>query len=150
MHVGHYISGAAHLSFLLWLVMGDVFTSKPEEISITSVSIISEEQFANQLAKDSNPQVSDEIDILKSLKRTLRLQHYEVVYTDDPRQALGLIQEHKPHVLITDFRMPNMNGQELIQEVKKHDPSIECIVLSGQADYDDMKSLINANNTFKF
>ena len=65
MHVGHYISGAAHLSFLLWLVMGDVFTSKPEEISITSVSIISEEQFANQLAKDSNPQVSDEIDILK-------------------------------------------------------------------------------------
>ncbi|TMP75555.1 response regulator, partial [Pseudoalteromonas phenolica] len=94
--------------------------------------------------------VDDEIDILKSLKRTLRLQHYEVVYTDDPRQALGLIQEHKPHVLITDFRMPNMNGQELIQEVKKHDPSIECIVLSGQADYDDMKSLINANNTFKF
>lgn len=94
--------------------------------------------------------VDDEIDILKSLKRTLRLQHYEVVYTDDPRQALSLIQEHKPHVLITDFRMPNMNGQELIQEVKKHDPSIECIVLSGQADYDDMKSLINANNTFKF
>ena len=64
MHVGHYISGAAHLSFLFWLVMGDVFTSKPEEISITSVSIISEEQFAYQLAKDSNPQVSDEIDIL--------------------------------------------------------------------------------------
>ena len=54
MHVGHYISGAAHLSFLLWLVMGDVFTSKPEEISITSVSIISEEQFANQLAKAEN------------------------------------------------------------------------------------------------
>ena len=68
MHVGHYISGAAHLSFLLWLVMGDVFTSKPEEISITSVSIISEEQFANQLAKDSNPQVSDEIDILNQIQ----------------------------------------------------------------------------------
>ncbi|NCX69063.1 MAG: hypothetical protein EBW86_00335, partial [Rhodobacteraceae bacterium] len=68
MHVGHYISGAAHLSFLLWLVMGDVFTSKPEEISITSVSIISEEQFANQLAKDSNPQVSDEIDILNQIE----------------------------------------------------------------------------------
>jgi len=68
MHVGHYISGAAHLSFLLWLVMGDVFTSKPEEISITSVSIISEEHFANQLAKDSNPQVSDEIDILNQIQ----------------------------------------------------------------------------------
>ena len=48
--------------------MGDVFTSKPEEISITSVSIISEEQFAYQLAKDSNPQVSDEIDILNQIE----------------------------------------------------------------------------------
>ncbi|MCG9761939.1 response regulator, partial [Pseudoalteromonas sp. Isolate6] len=94
--------------------------------------------------------VDDEVDILKSLKRTLRLLHYEVIYTEDPKQALSLIKEHKPQVLITDFKMPSMNGQELIQEAKKHDPNIECIVLSGQADYNDMKSLINANNTFKF
>ena len=68
MHVGHYISGAAHLSFLVWLFMGDVFTSIPEEISITAVSIVSEEQFVKQLATDSNPQVSDDIDILKQIE----------------------------------------------------------------------------------
>ena len=65
MHVGHYISGAAHLSFLLWLVLGDVFTSKPEEISVTTISIISEEQFAKELVIDSTPQVSNEIEVIK-------------------------------------------------------------------------------------
>ena len=49
MHVGHYISGAVHLSFFLWLVMGDVFTSKPDEVSITTISIVSAEQFEKQL-----------------------------------------------------------------------------------------------------
>ena len=68
MHVGHYISGAAHLSFLLWLVLGDVFTSKPEEISITTISIISEEQFEKELVIDSTPQVSNEIEVINQIE----------------------------------------------------------------------------------
>ena len=68
MHVGHYISGAAHLSFLLWLVLGDVFTSKPDEISITTISIISTEQFEKEFVTDSTPQVSDEIEVLNQIK----------------------------------------------------------------------------------
>jgi len=68
MHVGHYISGAAHLSFLIWLVIGDVFTSKPDEISITKISIISAEQFEKEFVTNSIPQVSDEIDILNQIK----------------------------------------------------------------------------------
>jgi len=68
MHVGHYISGAAHLSFLIWLVIGDVFTSKPDEISITKISIISTEQFEKEIVTNSIPQVSDEIDILNQIE----------------------------------------------------------------------------------
>ena len=64
MHVGHYISGAAHLSFLLWLVLGDVFTSKPDEISITSISIISTQQFEKEFVTDTIPQLSDETNSL--------------------------------------------------------------------------------------
>ena len=55
MHVGHYISGAAHLSFLLWLVLGDVFSSKPDEISITTISIISTQQFEKEFVTDALP-----------------------------------------------------------------------------------------------
>ena len=68
MHVGHYISGAAHLSFLLWLVLGDGFTSKPDEISITKISIISTEQFEKEFLTDSTPQVSDEIEVLNQIE----------------------------------------------------------------------------------
>ena len=68
MHVGHYISGAAHLSFLLWLVLGDVFTSKPDEISITTISIISTQQFEKEFVTDTIPQVSDEIEGLNQLE----------------------------------------------------------------------------------
>ena len=68
MHVGHYISGAAHLSFLLWLVFGDVFTSKPDEISITTISIISTQQFEKEFVTDTIPQVSDEIEGLNQIE----------------------------------------------------------------------------------
>ena len=68
MHVGHYISGAAHLSFLLWLVLGDVFTSKPDEISITTISIISTQQFEKEFVADTIPQVSDEIEGLNQIE----------------------------------------------------------------------------------
>ena len=68
MHVGHYISGAAHLSFLLWLVLGDVFTSKPDEISITTISIISTKQFEKEFVTDTIPQVSDEIEGLNQIE----------------------------------------------------------------------------------
>ena len=68
MHVGHYISGAAHLSFLLWLVLGDVFSSKPDEISITTISIISTQQFEKEFVTDTIPQVSDEIEGLNQIE----------------------------------------------------------------------------------
>ena len=68
MHVGHYISGAAHLSFLLWLVLGDVFISKPDEVSITSISIISTQQFEKEFVTDTIPQVSDEIEGLNQIE----------------------------------------------------------------------------------
>ena len=68
MHVGHYISGAAHLSFLVWLVLGDLFTSKPDEISITTISIISSEQFEKEFVTDSAPQVIDEIEVLNQIE----------------------------------------------------------------------------------
>ncbi len=71
MHIGHYISGAAHLSFLLWLVLGDVFTSKPDEISITSISIISTQQFEKEFVTATIPQLSDEIEVLNQIEPDL-------------------------------------------------------------------------------
>ena len=89
MHVGHYISGAAHLSFLLWLVLGDVFTSKPDEISITSISIISTQQFEKEFVTDTIPQVSDEIEVLNQLEPDLAASNPTVSEIDEQVPAIS-------------------------------------------------------------
>ena len=89
MHVGHYISGAAHLSFLLWLVLGDVFTSKPDEISITTISIISTQQFEKEFLTDTIPQVSDEIEVLSQLEPDLAASNPTVSEIDDQVPAIS-------------------------------------------------------------
>ena len=89
MHVGHYISGAAHLSFLLWLVLGDVFTSKPDQISITTISIISTQQFEKEFLTDTIPQVSDEIEVLNQLEPDLAASNPTVSEIDEQVPAIS-------------------------------------------------------------
>ena len=89
MHVGHYISGAAHLSFLLWLVLGDIFTSKPDEISITTISIISTQQFEKEFITDTIPQVSDEIEVLNQLEPDLAASNPTVSEIDEQVPAIS-------------------------------------------------------------
>ena len=89
MHVGHYISGAAHLSFLLWLVLGDVFTSKPDEISITTISIISTQQFEKEFLTDTIPQVSDEIEVFNQLEPDLAASNPTVSEIDEQVPAIS-------------------------------------------------------------
>ena len=60
----------------------------------------------------------------------------------DGKEALKLIREIQPEILITDIRMPEMDGIELIREVKKMDLNIKITILSGYSDYDYLKAAI--------
>ena len=60
----------------------------------------------------------------------------------DGIEALKLIRETRPEILITDIRMPEMDGIELIREVKKLDLNIKITILSGYSDYDYLKAAI--------
>ena len=112
MHVGHYISGAAHLSFLLWLVLGDVFTSKPDEISITTISIISTQQFEKEFVTDTIPQVSDEIEVLNQLEPDLAASNPTVSEIDEQVPAIS------PKIPdIPKLRQDNIELPEQIQSV---------------------------------
>ena len=112
MHVGHYISGAAHLSFLLWLVLGDVFTSKPDEISITSISIISTQQFEKEFLTDTIPQVSDEIEVLNQIEPDLATSNPTVSEIDEQVPAIS------PEVPdIPELQPDNIELPEQIQSV---------------------------------
>ncbi|MCH3971548.1 MAG: response regulator [Oscillospiraceae bacterium] len=54
----------------------------------------------------------------------------------DGATALKLVEEHLPHIVITDIRMPVMDGLTLAHHLYENHPQVHCIILSG---YDDFK-----------
>ncbi len=74
--------------------------------------------------------VDDEISTTEALKGFLKKKGYEVTTEQDPLQALALVQEREFDLMIADYRMPKMNGLELIQNVRKIDPVIAIIMIS--------------------
>jgi YesN/AraC family two-component response regulator len=57
--------------------------------------------------------------------------HFNIFTARSPGEAIEIIKEKKITVVITDYKMPNMNGLELIREIKKLSPETVCIILSG-------------------
>jgi response regulator RpfG family c-di-GMP phosphodiesterase len=63
--------------------------------------------------------VDDEPDLLKSMKSGLEDRGYHVLAASSGEEALSLLKENRPHIIITDLRMIPMNGFEFFQAVKK-------------------------------
>ena len=59
----------------------------------------------------------------------------EIFEADNGLMALGIQDEHPIDLVITDIRMPDMDGLELIQEMQKKNNQIKFIVLSGYAEF---------------
>ncbi|WP_281885521.1 response regulator [Paenibacillus sp. YYML68] len=84
--------------------------------------------------------VDDERNIRVGLKAMLERRFpgkYVVLMAQDGEQALELIRQELPvHIVITDIRMPNMDGIALMQELQSLEPKPKLVILSG---YDDFK-----------
>jgi len=84
--------------------------------------------------------VDDEPDILKIVRMTLEKLHYYVIEAKDGQQAITLLSEGEHpmviDVIITDIRMPNINGVEAIDYFQREYPSVPLIVLTGFPDLD--------------
>jgi len=94
--------------------------------------------------------VDDEPYILSSYRRVIR-NKYEVVAMQSPREAVEALAEQGPFaVVISDYRMPEMDGVEFFALVKKISPDSVRIMLSGQADKDAAVEAVNEGNIFRF
>jgi putative nucleotidyltransferase with HDIG domain len=80
--------------------------------------------------------VDDEPNILLGLKRMLRPMHaeWDMCFAENGKAALELLESTPCDVIISDMRMPGMDGAELLAEVTKRYPAMVRIVLSGQSD----------------
>jgi len=74
--------------------------------------------------------VDDEPAILAALKRALRQEPYDVLTTESPEDALRLISTRDVSLVITDQRMPGMQGTDLLAEVSRNSPSTARIILT--------------------
>src|SRR5256886_4067007 len=75
--------------------------------------------------------VDDEPSILKLLKEALTQWGYQVGCVGTGAEALEAIRLELYDAAITDIRMPEMSGLDLLREIKRHDESIEVIVMTG-------------------
>lgn len=77
--------------------------------------------------------VDDEPAILSALKRSLRSEPYEILFTDSPESALRWVSSRDVSLVITDQRMPRMEGTHLLEEVSRRSPSTARILLTAYA-----------------
>ncbi|MEW6266861.1 MAG: response regulator [Thermodesulfobacteriota bacterium] len=80
--------------------------------------------------------VDDEVSFVKGLGRTLTRQGLSVISAGNGREALDCLsseQGRKVDVVILDVKMPGMNGLEALVAIKRLDPLLEIILLTGHA-----------------
>lgn len=75
--------------------------------------------------------VDDDKAILKMVSRYLTREGYSVSLADSGRMALDMLEKKKYDIVFTDFRMPEMDGIELLTAIKKSSPETEVVVVTG-------------------
>ena len=86
--------------------------------------------------------VDDEPILLEGLVKTYDWNGmgYEVVgFAQSGEQALKVIREKKPHVVLTDIRMKQISGLMVMEEIKKENPECQFVVLSAYRDFEYAK-----------
>jgi two-component system NtrC family sensor kinase len=95
--------------------------------------------------------IDDEQNVLRSLTRLFLDDPYEILTAPSGAEGLLILaQSGTVPVVISDYRMPGMNGVEFLGEVRKRWPDTVRIVLSGYADTDAIVSAINEGQIYRF
>ncbi len=94
--------------------------------------------------------VDDDQGVLNSLKRLLIDYDYTILLSTSGREALSILEKEEAQIVISDYRMPIMNGAEFLKQVCERWPHTVRIVLSGYADIKAILASINDGHIYKF
>jgi YesN/AraC family two-component response regulator len=75
--------------------------------------------------------IDDEPSIQKMLKRLLEKNEYDVIQAANGNEGIKKFKEYTPDLIITDLIMPEKEGLETIRELKKINPDVKVIAISG-------------------
>ncbi|MGC2064212.1 MAG: response regulator [Thermodesulfovibrionales bacterium] len=94
--------------------------------------------------------VDDEPNVLNALKRLFLDEDYTILTASSGQEGISLLEREQVQLVISDYRMPSMNGVEFLTEVYNRWPDSVRIVLSGYADTASIVSAINDGQVYKF
>ncbi len=94
--------------------------------------------------------VDHESDIRKNLETILVKKGYQVRAASESNEAIDIFKSESFDLVITEVRIPKLNGLKLIRQLKKLDEDIEIIVLTGSASIDNAVQSMRCNGAFDF
>lgn len=86
--------------------------------------------------------VDDEMIVLKSCERILAPEGYDVSTSTSARQALSMLQGGEYDMVITDIKMPEMDGLEFIRQVRAKDPDMSIVLITGYPSQESIKEAL--------
>lgn len=93
--------------------------------------------------------VDDDTNALEDMVQSLKPSGYQVTSTNDPLEALEFYNKKRFDAVISDIRMPGMNGIELLREIRKVDPKAKVILLTAFGDLATAIAAVN-NHAYSF
>jgi len=93
--------------------------------------------------------VDDEVHNLHAFKATFR-RDFKIFVAESGAEGLEIFKNEKIDVILTDQRMPNMTGIEMLMEVKKIDPEPMRILITGYSDINAVIDAINKGQVYRY
>lgn len=94
--------------------------------------------------------VDDDELVLKAIDRLFQFQPYEVVTFLSAKEALSYLVENPVQVLVSDLRMPEMDGLDLLRQAQETRPETVRVVLSAYSDRESLLDAINSGNIYRY
>ncbi len=95
--------------------------------------------------------VDDEEIVLDSFRRTVKGENYDVATAINSNDALNKLKiQPEIKVVVSDIRMPGMDGMEFLKILKREYPYIIRIILTGHADVDNAIAAVNEGQVYRF
>jgi DNA-binding NtrC family response regulator len=83
--------------------------------------------------------VDDEVEFASALSERLQMRNYDVRTASNGLEAMALFHASPPDIVLLDLRIPGMDGLEILSNIKKFDPSIEVLMLTGHGDRESVQ-----------
>ena len=94
--------------------------------------------------------VDDEPAVLNAMRRLFRPRGYRILQAASGTEGLAVLRENPVDLIISDMRMPNMDGAQFLEAARQHDPGIVRILLTGYADISATIAAINRGEIHRY